>query len=83
MLALVDLILVGMIPTRNCPSVGWMPGSWTQNWTHFGWRPLRHLSGSLRLKAEGCRQAVTIFIYSLEFSSQLRKSTENLIQFSV
>jgi hypothetical protein len=30
MLALVDLLL--MIPTSNCPLVGWVPGRWTQNW---------------------------------------------------
>jgi hypothetical protein len=28
-----------MIPTSSCPLVGWMSGSWTQNWTRFGWRP--------------------------------------------
>jgi hypothetical protein len=36
--------------------------------------------GSLRLKASmiGCRRAMPLFIYTLAFALQLRKSTENL-----
>jgi hypothetical protein len=71
-----------MIATSNCPLVGWMSGSWTQNWARFGWRPLRHFGGSLRLKASmiRCRRAVPLLIYTLAFALQLRRSTENLSQ---
>jgi hypothetical protein len=67
----------GMIQTSNCPLVEWMPGSWIQSWTRFGWRPVRHLWVSLRLKASmiGCRRTVP-----LAFALQLRKCTENLSQ---
>jgi hypothetical protein len=74
----------GMILTSSYLLVGWMSGSWTQNWARFGWRPLRHWGGSLRLKASviGCRRAVPLFIYTQAFALQLRKSRENLSQSS-
>jgi hypothetical protein len=60
---------------------------WTQNLTRFGWTPLRHLGRGgrgrpLRLKGSmvGCRRTVPLFIYTLAFALQLRKSTENLSQ---
>jgi len=69
-----------MLQNSSC-LVGWMPGSWSQNWTRFCWRPLRHLTGgSFRLKASiiGCRRAVLLSIYTLAFALKLRKSTENV-----
>jgi len=76
MLVLVDLLLVGddsQLAIR--PLVGWMSGSWTHNWARFGWRPLRHSLGSVRLKASktGCRRAVPLLIYLLEFALHVRK----------
>jgi len=70
MLALVDLLWWGTIPTSN---------------SSFGWIDAWELNpelGSLWLKASmiGGRRAVLLIIYTLPFALQLRKSTENLSQ---
>jgi hypothetical protein len=63
--------------------VGWLSGGWTQKCLdRFGWWPLR-LRGEIT-SAEGLhdwgRRAVLLLNYTLAFSLQLRKSTENLSQ---
>jgi hypothetical protein len=81
MLALMDLLLVGMTPTNNL-SFGWMNvwelnpevGSlWLNASVSFG--------GSLRLKASmiGCRQAVPLFIYTLAFALLTYSMVQNII----
>jgi hypothetical protein len=68
------------MPASNFPLGGWMSGIWTQNWTRFGWRPLRHWEVGDNFgwmsPLSGVGGPCPLLIYTLAFASQLRKARE-------